>query len=326
MSRWLERLTTAWAELAKSAPVARQFRTMLISTEMALDVFAALRASDNAPCLMLRTIVAPEVLFELGGMRLSQAADPAGSFLVLSLEDQARADLFGTICADVVGAANGDCSDDSLGQFLTRLAAWRRFLRDRRSGLSRAETVGLIGELLVLELILVADRRSLASWKSPDDGLHDFQNEGHALEIKAGLGPSSTITISALDQLDATGVHRLDLLHVKLTEMPEGRCLQDIIASIAIILPDEASRQAFNNALLRRGLMPDDVVARMAPKFQQRSIDAYSVTDAFPRLDRAAIPVAIREATYTIDVRGITTFSAQLSNVLTAFNEGERHE
>jgi hypothetical protein len=71
MMIWLEALNDAWDELAKIAPLARQYRTKLISTEMPLDILAGMRASDSAPCLMLQTNLAPGALFELGGMRLS---------------------------------------------------------------------------------------------------------------------------------------------------------------------------------------------------------------------------------------------------------------
>jgi hypothetical protein len=322
MMTWLEALNGAWDELARTAPLAHQFRTKLISTEVPLDILAGMRASDSAPCLMLQTTPAPEALFELGGMRLSTIPDQSGPFLVLSLEDSGRRDLFSTICADVVSAAARAGTADALEQFLARLDAWRQFLRDRRDGLSRSETIGLIGELLVLEQLLAADPHVLATWQSPNDGLHDFENNGHALEVKAGLGPSSSITISALDQLDVTGLRRLDLLHVRLVEVPGAQCLRDILIAISSILPNDTSRRAFENALLRRGLMPDDDTARLTPKVQQRSIDSYSISEAFPRLSRAALPVAITEATYTLEVRAIAAFAADTTAALDAFVEG----
>jgi hypothetical protein len=319
MTAWLDALHNAWNELAATSPVARQYRTKLISKDVTLDVLAGMRAADDAPCLMLQTTPAPDALFELGGMRLSTVPDQAGTFLVLSLEDSARRDLFSTICADVVSAAAVATRSDALDQFLSRLDAWRQFLRDRRIGLSPADTTGLIGELLVLELALDDDPTCLSSWQSPSDGLHDFLNDGHALEVKTGLGPASAITISRLDQLDTSGLRRLDLFHVRLIEVPNGRSLRDIIDAITQMLPEAASRRAFENALLRRGLMPDDEIARTTPRIQQRAIDAYSISEDFPRLVRADVPVAIVEASYTLDVRAINSFAADSATILVAF-------
>jgi hypothetical protein len=322
MTRWLDALNTAWDELAHIAPVARQYRSRTLSAEAGLEIRAAMRAVDNAPCLMLQTSLPPEALFELGGMRLNTVPDVAGPLLVLSLEDASRHDLFATICADVVAAAAQQDQNAALAHFLARLDAWRQFLRDRRDGLSRLETIGLIGELLVLERLIDVSGAYLATWQAPFDGLHDFQRDGHALEVKTGLGPASDITISRLDQLDTAGLRLLHLLHVRLVESPSGRSLRDITAALSAALPDEQRRSSFENLLLRRGLLPGDDVARNAPRTQLRTIDAYGVTEGFPRLARSDLPLAITDATYTLEVRGISPFAEDAADVLDAFHQG----
>lgn len=319
MTDWLVALNEAWSDLARTPAVSRQYRSRLISSEMPLEIDAGMRAIDDAPCLMLQTELSSEALFELGGMRLSSVPGDRGPLLVLSLEDGSRRDLFATICADVVCAATLAEKARALNQFLARLDAWRQFLRDRRDGLSRFETVGLLGELLVLENLLARQPSCLDAWKSPIDGLHDFQSSGHALEVKTGLGPSASITISRLDQLDRSGLERLDLLHVRLVETQGGRSLRDVMAAISDLLLDDQSRRAFENAVLRRGLLPGDEVPRRTPTVQLRTIDAYSVTDDFPRLLRSALPLAIIEATYTLDIRAISAFSVDMTDVLDAF-------
>lgn len=322
MTRWLDALSAAWDELAQIAPVAREYRSRIISADAALDIRAGMRAADNAPCLMLQVTMPADALFELGGMRLNSVPDASGQLLVLSLEDPARRDLFTTICADVVSAASQPDRNAALAHFLARLDAWRQFLRDRSDGLSRMETVGLLGELIVLERLIITNQESLMSWQAPLDGLHDFQQAGHALEVKAGLGPASTITISKLDQLETAGLRRLDLLHVRLIESPTGRSLRDIIAAVNAALPDETRRSSFENLLLRRGLVPGDDVARSTPRVQIRMIDAYCVAEGFPRLVRSSLPIAITEASYTLEVRGISAFADDTAIVLDAFHEG----
>ncbi|MEJ0022881.1 MAG: PD-(D/E)XK motif protein [Alphaproteobacteria bacterium] len=173
---------------------------------------------------------------------------------------------------------------------------------------------------LVLERLLATDASLLASWEAPLDGLQDFRSRGHALEIKTGLGPSLSITVSRLDQLDTAGLRQLDLIHVKLIEAPNGRTLGDIVASIRSIVP--GSVRQFENALLSRGLLPDDDAAQNAPRIQTRSMDCYSVTDGFPRLLRTSLPTAITEATYTLDIRELSPFAADTTAALGAFIQG----
>lgn len=320
-SAWAQVLRDAWSELARHAARTRQYRTQSLSSEFPLDAYAALRAADDAPCLLIRSEAPPGSLFEVGGMRLGVDRDERGTLLLLSLEDTARSDLFTTVCADALAAAGSD-SEEALALFLVRLDAWRRFLRERHAGLSREETVGLIGELVVMERLLTSRPDFLASWKAPEDGLHDFEAGGHALEVKTGIGPASQLRISSLDQLETSGVRRLDLVHVRLVEDPAGRSLADLVEAIELQLPDEASRRLLANQILRRGLMPDDDVARTRPRVRLRNVEAYTVGDSFPRLLRSSVPTAIAEAMYALEVRAISGHSVDPDDTFNLFTAG----
>lgn len=319
---WQDTLRTAWAELALHHAQIRQFRTRRLSPTLELNAYAGLRAVDDAPCLLIEADVPPASLFEVGGMRLNAYSGDYGPLLGLTLEDAARADLFAVVCADAVAASADAPAGESLPRFLARLDAWRRFLRERRAGLTRNEAVGLLGELLVLERLLVTDASLLSVWIAPDDGLHDFLRLGHALEIKTSLGAASSLRISTLDQLDPVGLRRLNLMHVRLVEAPQGRSLGTAVADIENILPDEPSRRAFANALLRRGLMPDDISARSAPLIELRDLTAYAVDSDFPKLIRATVPPAIQEAEYSLELRAISGHATEVDAAISAFVGG----
>jgi hypothetical protein len=321
ISEWNQTLRDAWADLARHPPRSRYFRTRRLSAELPLDAHAGLRATDDAPCLVIEAVAPAEAFFEVSGMRLYSAAGDEGPLLVLSLEDSAGIDLFATVCADVLQSAASAPQVEGLASFLARLNAWRYFLRERRSGLTRNETVGLIGELVVLRRLIQTDPHLLASWSAPDDGLHDFELAGHALEVKSTLGPSATLHISSLDQLDTSGLRRLDLLHVRLVETPEGECLEDMIQGIAGGLDEDVAQRGFANALLRRGLMPDDLGARELPRVSVRALAAFTVGIGFPRLVRASVPLGIAEADYMLELRGIEAHSVETDVVLAAFEE-----
>jgi hypothetical protein len=320
-SSWQEALRAAWLDLARHPAQSRQFRSRRLSESLPVDAYAALRAVDDAPCLLIEPAPSSDTSFEVGGMRLGIVAGDRGPLLVLSLEDRNRLDLFTTVCADALAAADTD-RNTALSDFVVRLDAWRRFLRDRRSGLSRIETVGLLGELLVLTELLGLSAEALSEWKSPDDGLHDFERRGHALEIKTSLGSASSIRISRLDQLDSSGLRKLDLLHVKLIEAPDGNTLDDILARIRTMLSNDSALRTFDNALLRWGLMPDDTAARTIPRIQMRAIDGYHVDGDFPRLERSRLPQAVVEAEYQLDARALTAFSADAQSILREFSGG----
>jgi hypothetical protein len=310
-------LRAAWTALAIHPPRLREYRSQPLGSRVPLDVYAALRAADNAPCLLIRSQASVEALFEVGGMRLTVDRDERGPFLVLVLEDSVRSDLFTTVCADAITAAGTEV-DGALDRFLARIDAWRRFLRDRHAGLSRKDTIGLIGELVVLETILSRRADFLTAWKAPEDGLHDFEARGHALEIKTGLGAASYFTISSLEQLDTSGLRRLDIIHVRLVEDPEGRTLGDLVQSVDGMLDDQ-SRRSFANQVLRRGLMPDDEVARSRPRVRVRSLDAYLVQPAFPKLLLTSVPAGIVSASYAIELRAISNHATDIETSLSVF-------
>jgi hypothetical protein len=319
---WQKTLRAAWSALAATPAKTRTYRTRTLSPDCPMDVYAALRALDDAPCLLIRCDAPEGSLFELGGMRLSVDRDEQCALLVLSLEDASQRDLFTTLCADAVDAAGSE-PEQALSRFHARLDAWRRFLRESRSGLSREETVGLIGELLILECLLALHSNLLTSWKAPDQALHDFERNGHALEIKTSHGPSSRVHISTLDQLDTAGLRRLDLVHVRLLDDPEGRTLADLVDALRNLLPDEGFAQSLGNALIRRGLNPNDEIARTTLRTSLRSIDLYTVDDDFPRMLRSSVPLAIAEASYALELRAIAGRTEDTETALSLFAGGD---
>ncbi len=297
-----ESLRSAWNELSKHTARQRQFLTKRLSTSHALDLYAGLRAADDAPCIIVRGTLSPHSEFVAGGIRLTAYDSDNEQLLVLSLEDSARADLFSTVSEDVIAASDNVPKGQSLQCFLTRLDAWRKFLRDRRSGLARNEIVGLIGELLILAECLQHNAEAYLYWAAPENGKHDFIFRGRALEVKTTLGSAAKLRISSLEQLDTAGLQCLTLIHVPLVEAQEGKNLSAIIDGIVSKLPDEDARREFSNALLRRGLMPDDKNARAEPLVSLQSILGYAVSASFPQLTPRNISSAICDVEYSLQM------------------------
>lgn len=321
---WKGAIRAAWAELSRHVSHTRQFRTKRLSATDIVSAYAGMRSVDDAPCLLIEGSTNPAMLFEVGGMRLGAYQGESGALLALTLEDQEQADLFLTVCGDVLASASVGSPDGYLSRFLGRLDAWRSFLRERRAGLSKSETVGLIGELLVLQRLLALRRDLLLAWSAPDDGLHDFTSTGRALEVKTAIGPASRVRVSALDQLDPSGLDRLTLIHIRLIERVDGRCLKTIIEDITVLLADESSRRLLSNALLKRGLMPDDRAALENLSIEVHEITAYRIDSGFPKLIRAQVPAAIVDAEYSLDLRAVASYATDAQTALADFAGGVR--
>lgn len=297
-------LEALWVRLAGAGAGQRRFVSLRIDGAGMLDVHAALRTADHSPCLLfdVRDGLTVDIEFEVGGMRCARTATDTGRSLVLSLEDPGRRDLFATLGADLIGYAANESGTQALPAVLTRLDAWRLFLRSIGDGMSRSEIIGLIGELRILHDLLTEDAGLLPAWRAPDDGIQDFEHLGHALEVKATVGPGSRVTISQLDQLDDGGLDRLDLVHVRLYETPQGECVDDLVERISAVLPDGEAKRQFSNALLRRGLSPDDRRARSGLRTSLQQTIAYRVEPGIPRILRGDVPPAIIDVSYVLDL------------------------
>ncbi|WP_296104691.1 PD-(D/E)XK motif protein [uncultured Agrobacterium sp.] len=313
-------LLAAWAALATVSSGDRLFRSRRLAKPDGIELSVALRETDGAPCLIARPRGLSEdlTLFETAGLRLSRAADPGGGLLVLSLEEPSSRDLFAEVCGDVVRTlvrSEKDGESNLLPELFARLAAWRAFLRDQARGLSRQEIIGLIGELLVLEQLLARFPNALSFWKSPDDGLHDFENRGHALEVKTSLGSARRLHVSTLDQLDNSGLASLHVAHIRLVEQVDGLTLAELAERIEAQFATDRGRRLFANALLRRGLEPGTVRDhRIAVSFS--GSEHYIVGTSFPCLSRSRVPAGIADANYQIEVHALAGFIADGNDVM----------
>lgn len=322
-------LLAEWTALEAVSPGDRLFRSRRLDRPRGIDVRAGIRETDGAPCLVTRPDGTADglALFETGGLRLSRVADPPGTLLILSLEESSRRDLFAEVCSDVVRAlvrSEDEGETNLLPELGARLAAWRAFLRDQSGGLTRQETVGLIGELLLLEQLVARVPDALALWKSPDDGLHDFENCGRSLEVKTSLGSARRLHISTLDQLDAAGLASLHIAHIRLIEQADGVTLARLAERIAGQLASDRDRRMFANALLRRGLAPNSD-GDPGPAIRYAGTEYYEIRPGFPSLSRSTVPVGVADAAYQIEVQALGPFvadSGHIMNLLGARDDG----
>lgn len=322
-------LVEMWAALAGVSPGERLFRTRRLHEPSGLDLRVALRETDGAPCLVAVTDgvdTSAIAAFETGGLRLARSRDASGVLLVLSLEEPARRDLFAQVCSDLlrsVADAGAVAPDEIVRDLAARLSAWRSFLRDQAGGLQRHEIVGLAGELIMLGELLRIDPDALAAWRSPDDGLFDFQRGGWAFEVKCTIGTGARLRISTLDQLDDAGLAELWLVHVRLAEDPDGETLSGLVGRLERSFQVDRGRRDFRNALLRRGL-PPDLDETLPPAFRLAGIDCYRVAPEFPRLRRRDVPAGIADASYELEARSLAGFAAPLADA-TAGMSRHRH-
>ena len=320
-------LEALWARLQLAGRGAKRFVTLRIDNGGTLDVHAALRTVDDAPCLLFELAShdsARSLDFEAGGMRCARSMLEEGPALVLSLEDDLKRDLFASLCADILAYASSEGSGSSIEAVIARVEAWQAFLRSTTGHMTRSETIGLIGELCVLRAILEKEPSLLATWRAPNDGIHDFEHLGMALEVKTTLGAGSRIKIASLAQLDDVGLEQLRLVLVRLLETPDGECIDDLATSISSLFTNPEDRRQFSIALLRRGLSPDDCRARSGIRASISQLHVHPVSEGFPRILRGSISPAIIDASYVLELAHLAPKTEPFAVVLDGFTTRRR--
>jgi len=230
-------------------------------------------------------------------------------WLALARRSGASVDLFAMMSEDILHLLQlpHRSADGLVDFFLLRIRAWQDFMDRRNEGLLSSEAeLGLYGELVILDRILAAGmptRNALEIWQGPLDGLHDFMPGMGSIEVKTTLAVGSfPITVSSLDQLDDNLRQPLFLAAVRLALDESGTTLPEMADEIrARLRASDADAGMFDVRLIQAGLLPT-VLDRYTRRFRLSSIAIMPVSNGFPRLIRADVHPAIRDARYDIDL------------------------
>jgi hypothetical protein len=253
--------------------------------------------------------------FEAHGVSLVDQRSAAENVyrLALSLERNELRDVFEALCEDIILVASaGSTPPIAFANVTKRLAAWQSCLRIRKNGLSLEEQIGLLGELLVLQMIaeVAGYPTAVEAWKGPIDGIHDFVGPGLTIEVKSVLGIGTHLYISRLDQLESVGLSQLVIARLRFRQGPGGESLSGYVKNIRREISSRypTALYPFEEKLLRAGYLDLDATLYEATLVSQENLCCYIVRDDFPRLIRQSIPSAIVDGSYTIEERAISGF------------------
>ncbi len=202
--------------------------------------------------------------------------------------------------------------------------------------LAALEQTGLVGELLVLELLLGAcadassQERALASWVGPLGAQHDFFRNGMVIEVKTGPGSAHRV---GYRQLLPGPNERLYLASPRVRRDASAQLkLPDLVQRVLEGLQTDGLRTALNGRLEKYGSGYYSDLAehyRMEHGFDVGDIELRQITLDRPILTPASFspghpPPTVSDIRYQLDVTGIPTLSAGESQaVLEAMVAGQ---
>jgi hypothetical protein len=231
--------------------------------------------------------------------------------LRLSLQEPRLEPVFAALCRDIVGFTRYGIDEPRLGSaVLARLNHWRTLLEREAGGLGATALQGLIGELLVLEIVLLGRltlREAAASWTGPRGTPQDFMlPSGERIEVKTVREATHLVRVNGLRQLDGGGDPVfLVVVRVEMT----GPSATDAITAPSLIArlretfsSDLAAFDAFEAMLASAGWHDDPSHEAFAVRLI--GIEEHRVEGTFPRLTNAMVPIGVEEADYTIALPG----------------------
>jgi hypothetical protein len=270
--------------------------------------------------LSLPSLRAVEVVVTSAGM-------PGRTRCQITLADLDLAPVFDVLVRDIASSIASTSGDEEAVQAMVgRLERWRRLLEAGSLGLTRDERRGLVGELLVLELILdagVPPERAIRGWVGPNGAHQDFQATGVALEVKATTTKHpQTLVITSERELDDSGVASLFLAYVSLDERRggDGVSLNELVSRVGGRIPFESiAFSVWRQQLLTVGYLDVHELHYVEPGYATRDVKFYRVAPGFPRIIESDLLGGVGDVRYRIAVSGLAAFECAPALVTDGF-------
>ena len=248
--------------------------------------------------------------------------------IIIRLIDDAHRDIFHRLCIDLIDATKNSQRDEEVAKnFLIRLKRWHFLLRGGgETRLSQEEQKGLIGELWLLEHVLIPSigpTDAVKAWKGPFGAPKDFQVGIHGIETKAKSPQVPNIRIHSAEQLDATGVDRLFLNIVEVTSIykePASVTIMDLAIHIRDIIESEdiSTLIQFEESLSATGFRWNDDYSDSY--FLIGDTLLYEVLDGFPRITASKIASGVQDVQYSITLSDCEHYKVEMSELIQAIS------
>lgn len=230
--------------------------------------------------------------------------------LRFSLNNNELLEYFCTFCEDLFDATKNITVDAFAYRILTeRYLSWKKLFRPHTISMSESEIIGLLGELLFMDDIMIPKwgiPTSISSWTGPEKTHKDFSTENIWYEIKTINSGKNTVKISSLEQLDSNiegylVVYSLEKMSSSFNGLKLNKQVQKILNTIGTTFREEFITKL---SLYDYDFSPeyDNYV------YSLKKCTTFVVKDNFPRLSRKDIPGEIDKVQYEIILSDIEKY------------------
>ncbi len=285
-------------------------------TQGEVGLSAIVRVRDSLPGLVIRVPrqwnLSRWQVQQLNGVHFEFAARDDGNILLpVMLANSDSISIFSRFATDLSSTvSSGFPPEEKMRRLLDKISLWRRFFTKRTTRLSEEEIRGLFGELQILENLipLLGVDAALEAWKGPRGELHDFHLGAFRIEVKTWTNKSlPKIFISDPSQIVIDPIWPLWISAVQLSsDMVNGLSLPEKVVGLFSLMNQD--QKITCNALLADAGYLGSVEDAYTMRYSVIDTVFYLVTEGFPMIDPATIPVGISNVKYALDLNALSRF------------------
>ena len=301
----VERIRLGWLVLSEATKPDSVGVTTHGLSDIGDEMLLALDATGT-PYLLLRADE-PGVEEDVGVVTIRnrelETPDGQRNFVAIGCIEPALRDAFDHFLVAVVHARARAPREHPGTTAVEVLAEWKALLQAQRPGLPPSLLAALVAELLVVRDVVLRDEsRSLRVWTGPTGARHDLRRAEHAIEVKSTMSHTDRrITISGIDQLEqplggtlTLAWHRLEAVHdgaLSVFSLADGLIAEGVSAVTLFALLDAA------------GSPPALRDVHDSVKFELRDRRFFVVDDHFPRLVSSSFPAGVPDGVEDVTYR-----------------------
>jgi hypothetical protein len=230
--------------------------------------------------------------------------------------DEATADTFATVGADIAREVEGIAAEARVNAVAQTLARWRWFWGITPDRLSERDALGLFAELWFLDQWVGVSADSVEAWTGSDSARHDFQWPQQSVEVKATARRADGAVVHNIEHLDQLADPESGTLYLFSLRVVRDRLAANTLPGLVDRCSEQlrgeaASRESFLRKVSLRGYSPTHRRLHSSP-YRILEERLYEVGNAFPRLTVGSftqgLPAGIGDVSYQLDMAACQPF------------------
>jgi hypothetical protein len=263
---------------------------------------------------------------DLNGLKVRHRRLETGEFLDL-VANPSHEQVFNSVCKGFVDAILVE-QREPWSAVAAIIRTWQSAWKLSRLEMDKTAQVGLFGELLVLQTLMIPclGPAAVDQWSGPESERHDFVGDRLHVEVKTTRKSRQEHEISRLDQLHVPAGCQLLFVSIQLEQSVGGdeTLATRADAVVDLLRSDAAALDTFMTKMVNMGWSEEMRNSGELLRFFLRDTFVYPVDEDFPRLSSDFTPPSgVVSVKYTVDLANLPALGMEeVTAIIWAANPG----